>query len=172
MRWERDECDKKRKTTTTLLFYWYIALTNSLVTPSSTLSPLICVQLFALMTSLNKNDKGAAQLTKYQTIEDNILGKAPHHHHKDDGLCNERMPWYFIASFVITMLALTLWFTMGSHRYHSLPASLNSDAFDSFGRYIMHNYDEAKPMADFLPALGGIWGYPMWAFYVNRGLVN
>ena len=24
-------------------------------------------------------------------------------------------------------------------------------------------------MASFLPGVGGLWGVPMWAFYVNRG---
>lgn len=41
--------------------------------------------------------------------------------------------------------------------------------FDSFGRYIFRNFDESKPMSNFLAGLGGFWGVPMWAFYVNRG---
>jgi len=41
--------------------------------------------------------------------------------------------------------------------------------FDSLGRFVMKNYDTAKPMSDFLNGLGGLWGVPMWAFYVNRG---
>lgn len=47
----------------------------------------------------------------------------------------------------------------------------NSDGylFDSHGRYIMHNFDTLKPMANFLAGLGGYWGVPMWAFYINRG---
>lgn len=117
----------------------------------------------SLMSS-NKNEKGAAQLTKYQTIEDTMLGKTPSTvpHYKDDSLFDERMPWYLIATFVITMLSLTLWFWMDERHPPTVLAADNSQAFDSFGRYVMYNYDEAKPMADFLPALGGIWGYPMW----------
>lgn len=41
--------------------------------------------------------------------------------------------------------------------------------FDDSGRFIMKNFDRAKPMSDFLNGLGGLWGVPMWAFYVNRG---
>lgn len=41
--------------------------------------------------------------------------------------------------------------------------------FDSLGRFVMKNFDTAKPMSDFLSGLGGVWGVPMWAFYVNRG---
>ena len=42
--------------------------------------------------------------------------------------------------------------------------------FDAAGRYIMTSaVDRAKPMASFLPGVGGLWGVPMWAFYVNRG---
>ena len=31
----------------------------------------------------------------------------------------------------------------------------------------MHN--EAKPFSNFFPGIAGVWGIPMWAFYVNRG---
>lgn len=41
--------------------------------------------------------------------------------------------------------------------------------FDEHHRYILRNFDIAKPMSNFLPGLAGIWGVPMWAFYVNRG---
>ena len=42
-------------------------------------------------------------------------------------------------------------------------------AFDSAGRFIMRGFDKFKPMASFLPGVGGLWGVPMWTFYVNRG---
>ena len=41
--------------------------------------------------------------------------------------------------------------------------------FDEHGRYRMKDFDTAKPMSNFLPGIGGLWGVPMWAFYVNRG---
>lgn len=41
--------------------------------------------------------------------------------------------------------------------------------FDERGRYIMRNFDQSKPMSSFLAGIGGLWGIPMWAFYVNRG---
>lgn len=44
-----------------------------------------------------------------------------------------------------------------------------SSDFDADGRYILRNYDQGNPMSSFLPGLGGLWGIPMWAFYVNRG---
>merc|ERR1719421_1603668 len=37
------------------------------------------------------------------------------------------------------------------------------------GRYIMKAFDRVKPMSSFLPGVGGLWGVPMWTFYVNRG---
>ena len=43
---------------------------------------------------------------------------------------------------------------IGSLSYH---ASSSIIQFDDLGRYIMKNYDEAKPMSNFLPALGGLW---------------
>eukprot|EP01041_Mallomonas_annulata_P010553 gene10553-22012_t len=49
------------------------------------------------------------------------------------------------------------------------PKGLKDAEFDDLGRYIMEDFDQKKPMANFLSGLGGIWGIPMWAFYVNRG---
>jgi len=37
------------------------------------------------------------------------------------------------------------------------------------GRFIIENYNHSKPFSNFFPGVAGIWGIPMWAFYVNRG---
>ncbi|KAH8045921.1 hypothetical protein JL722_13973 [Aureococcus anophagefferens] len=55
---------------------------------------------------------------------------------------------------------------------HKLPPTLSSgasDDFDADGRFILPDFDTRKPFASFLPGIGGEWGMPMWAFYVNRG---
>jgi hypothetical protein len=55
-------------------------------------------------------------------------------------------------------------------RFQALASSApDTRVFDDAGRFIMHDFDRAKPMASFLPGVGGLWGVPMWAFYVNRG---
>lgn len=41
--------------------------------------------------------------------------------------------------------------------------------YDDMGRYILPDYDVHPPFADFLPALAGLYGKPLYAFYVNRG---
>lgn len=33
-----------------------------------------------------------------------------------------------------------------------------SEKFDMLGRYIMRNFDQAKPMSNFLAGIGGLWG--------------
>ena len=43
------------------------------------------------------------------------------------------------------------------------------DEFDELGRFIMRDFDLVQPMSSFLPGIGGLWGMPMWAFFVNRG---
>lgn len=60
--------------------------------------------------------------------------------------------------------------------YKTVPLPLSSQSitsddqmFDYLGRYVMRNYDQKKPMANFLSGLSGFWGVPMWTFYVNRG---
>jgi hypothetical protein len=41
--------------------------------------------------------------------------------------------------------------------------------FDNLNRYIFKNYDSQTPFSDFLPGLAGIYGKPLYAFFVNRG---
>ncbi|MBN1898198.1 MAG: hypothetical protein JW827_05435 [Spirochaetes bacterium] len=35
--------------------------------------------------------------------------------------------------------------------------------------FIIKNYNQAKPFSSFFPGIAGMWGKPMWVFYVNRG---
>ncbi|MCH7590521.1 hypothetical protein IIB34_05750 [PVC group bacterium] len=37
------------------------------------------------------------------------------------------------------------------------------------GSFIIHDYNFAKPFSSFFPGVSGLWGRPLWAFYVNRG---
>ena len=41
------------------------------------------------------------------------------------------------------------------------PATSDTALFDDNGRYVMRNFDEIKPNANFLCGLGGVWGVPM-----------
>lgn len=40
---------------------------------------------------------------------------------------------------------------------------LQGDAF------VIDDYARLRPFASFLPGIAGLWGVPLWAFYVNRG---
>ncbi len=42
--------------------------------------------------------------------------------------------------------------------------SLNPD-----GRFVIENYNHAPAFSNFFPGIAGLWGIPMWVFYVNRG---
>ncbi|MCM8813490.1 MAG: hypothetical protein NC924_06105 [Candidatus Omnitrophica bacterium] len=37
------------------------------------------------------------------------------------------------------------------------------------GGFVIENYDRAKPFAGFFPGIAGLYGIPLWVFYVNRG---
>jgi hypothetical protein len=70
-------------------------------------------------------------------------------------------------------LAVLLYFVIGGRSRHA-GGSVSNDSdsvatFDALGRYVLRNFDTAKPIANFLSGIGGFWGVPMWAFYVNRG---
>lgn len=50
--------------------------------------------------------------------------------------------------------------------------SVNTNAkysLDESGCFVIENYNETKPFSNFFPGIAGLWGIPMWAFYVNRG---
>lgn len=53
----------------------------------------------------------------------------------------------------------------GQKETNEAPAKL----FDEVGRYIFHDYDNQTPYSDLLPGLAGIYGKPLYAFFVNRG---
>lgn len=44
-----------------------------------------------------------------------------------------------------------------------------SNTFHRPGRYILHDYDSRSPVSNFLPGVAGVFGKPVWSFYVNRG---
>lgn len=80
-----------------------------------------------------------------------------------------------IFTFCIVGLS-SVYFTMSrqSSTEHPMQVDVRTAAaaqFDQLGRFTMHHFDTSKPVADFLNGLGGIWGVPLWAFYVNRGQV-
>ncbi|MFP4472475.1 MAG: hypothetical protein ACLFPX_01215 [Candidatus Omnitrophota bacterium] len=40
---------------------------------------------------------------------------------------------------------------------------------DRDGNFTLYNYQQAIPFSNFFPGVAGLWGIPMWVFYVNRG---
>jgi len=40
---------------------------------------------------------------------------------------------------------------------------------DKNGTFVIEDYQHAKLFSDFFPGVSGLYGIPMWAFYVNRG---
>ncbi len=46
---------------------------------------------------------------------------------------------------------------------------MNTDHFDERQRFVLSNYDSARPFSSFLPGIAGPHGVPLWVFTVNRG---
>ncbi|MBI3314331.1 MAG: hypothetical protein HYZ86_00095 [Candidatus Omnitrophica bacterium] len=40
---------------------------------------------------------------------------------------------------------------------------------DPDGSFVINDYDHAKVLSSFFPGIAGLYGIPMWVFYVNRG---
>ena len=119
------------------------------------------------------------QLARYQQIDDELFANQEESFRQNQAdsevsyPSKKQRPWIVVT--VITVLVLGLLVVMS--RRDSAPLNVTvtnmtdgaESLFDASGRYVMRNFDEQKPMSSFLPGLGGIWGVPMWAFYVNRG---
>ena len=75
----------------------------------------------------------------------------------------------FVGIIVLFSIAVSAFILYGKSIPFSGAIGDNSQKFDEFGRFIMYNFDRAKPVSNFLNGLGGLWGIPMWCFYVNRG---
>ena len=43
------------------------------------------------------------------------------------------------------------------------------ELFDEHGRFVLEDYDSKPAFSSFLPAVAGLYGKPVWAYYVNRG---
>lgn len=41
--------------------------------------------------------------------------------------------------------------------------------FKNSGEFVINDYNLAKPWASFFPGIAGLFGIPLWVFYVNRG---
>lgn len=44
-----------------------------------------------------------------------------------------------------------------------------AELFDKTRRYIVHDFDARSTFSNFLPGVAGVFGKPVWSFYVNRG---
>lgn len=81
-----------------------------------------------------------------------------------------------ILALIICIVALIIGFSHAIQRSYTdlsqeetkTPFS-SPNLFDEVGRYIFENYDSQTPYSDFLPGLAGIYGNPLYAFFVNRG---
>ena len=81
-------------------------------------------------------------------------------------------PHYFFTFVRMNSYALVIIIATSFER--STPAShhhyFNSSPIQYVtGRYILHDFDAIAPVSNFLPGVAGVFGKPVWAFYVNRG---
>jgi hypothetical protein len=95
----------------------------------------------------------------------------------------QKKPWIDKTICTLTILASVLAFTLclGALAFDAssalfphnttstTPTVSPEDLFDDLGRYVVEDYDAATPFSDFLPGLAGIYGKPLYAFFVNRG---
>ena len=70
----------------------------------------------------------------------------------------------FTVLFVVIIVIMTSFqparTILTPHMMDNTPTTDNP-MFDHLGRYVMHNFDQKKPMANFLSGLSGFWGVPM-----------
>ncbi|KAG7356756.1 4-alpha-glucanotransferase [Nitzschia inconspicua] len=76
-----------------------------------------------------------------------------------------------ILALVLCILALVLgvFHILWPNISHEPTTPPPPELFDDAGRYIFEDYDAHTPFSNFLPGLAGIYGKPLYAFFVNRG---
>ena len=77
----------------------------------------------------------------------------------------------FVLFFLVFGVTCTIFYEiLSSHSFLvpvNKPTSDDSALFDDSGRYVMRNFDEIKPNANFLAGLGGLWGVPMVSYHFS-----
>ncbi len=48
-------------------------------------------------------------------------------------------------------------------------ANVSKYHLDKDGQFTIDDYNHTKPFSNFFPGVAGVWGVPMWVFFVNRG---
>lgn len=46
---------------------------------------------------------------------------------------------------------------------------MKKDFYFNNNCFVIENFDQKQPFSSFLPGIAGLYGIPLWAFYVNRG---
>ena len=51
----------------------------------------------------------------------------------------------------------------------SFPSTPSQYTLGKDGAFVISDYNKTSPFSNFFPGIAGVWGIPMWVFYVNRG---
>ena len=92
-----------------------------------------------------------------------------------DGRSHFSMKKLGVASVMVAFVAMFGVGLMPSAKLKSGVASREIAAngkmklFDEFHRYVLEDYDAKPTFSSFLPGVAGLYGKPVWSFYVNRG---
>ncbi|CAM9215932.1 unnamed protein product, partial [Chrysoparadoxa australica] len=84
-------------------------------------------------------------------------------------------PWIWIGALIAIVLGCLAFFNRqpivqafeGRAPGPSLADGQSEDVKN--GEFKMSNFDSRKPFSSFLPGIAGVYGTPMWLFYINRG---
>ncbi|KAL7574965.1 hypothetical protein ACA910_010784 [Epithemia clementina (nom. ined.)] len=74
-----------------------------------------------------------------------------------------------LVGFAFNITDLANFFPTKTSSQMSSATPSTTQFYDELGRFVLENYDTQPPFSDFLPALAGFYGKPVYAFYVNRG---
>lgn len=55
-----------------------------------------------------------------------------------------------------------------SKKWETMKGQSSEYRLDEKHRFVVEDYNWAPPFSNFFPGIGGKWGIPLWAFYVNR----
>lgn len=82
---------------------------------------------------------------------------------------------------LLTVVSVVILLGLNLHRHESVTNSVvnsievtpvettSGKLYDEYDRFVMEDFDVKPSFSSFLPGVAGIYGKPVWAFYINRG---
>lgn len=109
-------------------------------------------------------DESHIEMPRLGVDEGSALKQLPHNRQSGRKSWTRKLMKFFFSAALLGITGTLFYKVLSSHSFLApinKPAVSDTALFDDKGRYIVRNFDQMKPNANFLAGLGGLWGVPM-----------